>query len=142
MAVTLAIVEVRFGGGTHEHYLVALGPDGALYVGQIAACNNCNGVFRIAPELPGASADEIAYPSEDGQRIDYFTLGGRHLRTQDATTGVTLYSFEYDAAGRLVLIVDANEDSTRIHRNGSGSSRACAACSATAATASCWGWIS
>ena len=24
--VTLAIVEVRFGSGTHEHYLVALGP--------------------------------------------------------------------------------------------------------------------
>ena len=27
-AVTLAIVEVRFGPGTHEHYLVALGPEG------------------------------------------------------------------------------------------------------------------
>ena len=27
--VALAIVEVRFGGGTHEHYLVALGADGA-----------------------------------------------------------------------------------------------------------------
>ena len=25
--VTLAIVEVRFGAGTHEHYLVALGAD-------------------------------------------------------------------------------------------------------------------
>ena len=27
--VTLAIVEVRFGAGTHEHYLVALGPEDA-----------------------------------------------------------------------------------------------------------------
>jgi ParB-like chromosome segregation protein Spo0J len=26
--VALAIVEVRFGAGTHEHYLVALGADG------------------------------------------------------------------------------------------------------------------
>ena len=58
-------------------------------------------------------------PSEDGQQVFYFTLGGRHLRTQDARTGVLLYQFGYTNA-QLTTITDANNEITHIIRDGAG----------------------
>jgi YD repeat-containing protein len=65
-------------------------------------------------------AAEIAIPSQDGGEVYIFNLDGRHLRTEDAVTGVLLYRFEYDAAGRLMAVIDVDENTTTIERNANG----------------------
>lgn len=49
-----------------------------------------------------------------------FSRGGRHLRTLDALTGSTRYRFDYDSAGRLTTITDANDRQTLIQRDATG----------------------
>jgi RHS repeat-associated protein len=95
--------------------VVAVGPDGAIFLGEWYA-NGANGIYRMAPDLPGASASEILVPSRDGAVAYYFTLTGRHLRTVDARTGAELYRFNYDAGGCLTSVVEANGDVTTIER--------------------------
>lgn len=99
---------------------LAVGPDGAIFLGELGAGGGGNGILRMAPDLPSVSASEILVPSEDGRLAYYFTPTGRHLRTLDARTGVAVYRFRYDAGGCLASIVDANGDSTVIARSTSG----------------------
>ena len=101
------------GGG------IALGSDGALYFGEQSTGLTEHYVRRILPDLPGAVAGEIAFPSEDGRQVFYFSERGRHLRTMDVTTGDTLYAFGY-VGGRLSTITDANHDVTTILRDALG----------------------
>lgn len=42
------------------------------------------------------------------------------MSTRDALTGSPLYTFEYDAAGRLIRITDGDNNVTTISRNGNG----------------------
>ena len=49
---------------------------------------------------------DIALPSQDGSEVYQFNPQGRHLRTLDALTGVPLYTFAYDTAGRLTSELD------------------------------------
>jgi RHS repeat-associated protein len=58
--------------------------------------------------------------SRDGKAMREFNLDGRHLRTIDHATGVSLYRFEYDNAGRIVAVVDRDNRATRIERDGDG----------------------
>jgi len=101
---------------------IAFGLRGEMYFALGAGPNPAfpSGIYRIAGELPSQSIDEIAYPASDGQQLHFFTTGGRHLRTQDATTGVVTHRFEYDGAGRLVRLIDADGDTTRVTRDASG----------------------
>ncbi|HET6898606.1 MAG TPA: RHS repeat-associated core domain-containing protein, partial [Vicinamibacteria bacterium] len=45
---------------------------------------------------------------------------GRHLRTLDAFTGTTLYTFNYDGDGHLIGVTDRDGRTTTIQRNASG----------------------
>ncbi|MBK7367063.1 MAG: hypothetical protein IPJ04_03900 [Candidatus Eisenbacteria bacterium] len=99
---------------------IAFNSRGELFVGEKASGGASNGISKVFNELPGAVADEIAHPSDDGTLVDIFTAGGRHKRTMNAFTNRALYSFEYDGAGRLVKIIDANHDETVIERNAGG----------------------
>ncbi|MCB1921285.1 MAG: RHS repeat protein [Candidatus Competibacteraceae bacterium] len=49
-----------------------------------------------------------------------FDRSGRHLRTLNALTGATLYSFTYNAQGRLIQIVDGDGNTTVIQRDALG----------------------
>ena len=66
---------------------------------------------------PGA-ASFVA--SEDGGTVNEFDSRGRHLRTVDAVTGVTVFSFGYDDAGRLNRVTDVDGLLTTIERDGAG----------------------
>jgi YD repeat-containing protein len=99
---------------------VALGPDGAVYTGEGAASVTNNGIRRIVSDLPGAVAGEIEFPSQDGRQVFVFNDRGRHLRTMNAATGDTVFSFGYQD-GRLVTIRDSNHDVTTIIRDAAGS---------------------
>jgi len=59
-------------------------------------------------------------PSSDALEVYEFDGLGRHLRTLDALTGVTLYQFRYDTDARLISITDASGNLTAIERNGAG----------------------
>jgi len=70
---------------------VALSPAGtALYVSDALR----NLVWKIANPQPFGE-EEIVVPALDGSVIDVFDGDGDHLRTEDATTRRTLWSFRY-----------------------------------------------
>ena len=93
-------------------------------------------IRKVAPPLPGFDADGLALPSGDGPEVYEFDRNGRHLRTRDGLTGAVLKTFEYDAAKRLVGVVDAFGKRTRIERDGAG--KALAVDRARAASARRW----
>ena len=77
-------------------------------------------IRKVAPPLPGFDAEGLALPSADGLEVYEFDRNGRHLRTRDGLTGAVTKTFEYDAAKRLVGVVDAYGNRTRIERDGAG----------------------
>jgi RHS repeat-associated protein len=95
---------------------IALAPDGSFYI--VDSSNNR--IRRIAPTLPGFTANSFAIPSSDGSQLYQFDNAGRHLRTVNALTGANLYTFTYDSAGRLIQITDGDSNITTIERNASG----------------------
>ncbi|MEQ1832029.1 MAG: PQQ-dependent sugar dehydrogenase [Candidatus Eisenbacteria bacterium] len=98
---------------------IAVDRNGVLYIGEIGTGNSANGITRYAPELPSVQFGEIQVPSSDGREKYVFNSNGRHLRTLDARSGVTLFQFGYDAAtGELTSITDADGLVTTIERSG------------------------
>ncbi len=95
---------------------VAIGADGGLY---IADSGNYR-IRRVGLPLPGFSDTDIAIPSDDGTELYQFDATGRHLRTLNALTGATVYSFSYDTSGRLSAIADGDNNVTTIERDGAG----------------------
>ncbi|HVW30878.1 MAG TPA: LamG-like jellyroll fold domain-containing protein [Polyangiaceae bacterium] len=95
----------------------ALGPDGALYVSD----PNFGEVRRVRSALPGGvlSAD-FFLPSDDGREVYEFDPHGRHVKTRHALTGGTLWTFGYDAAGRLATLTDGDGNVTTVNRDGAG----------------------
>ncbi len=93
---------------------VAAGPDGALYFTADST------IDRLDRQFPGFGNAAFRVASEDGGELYEFSDVGRHLRTLDALTGVTLLTFQYDGAGHLVSVTDAYANVTTIERNASG----------------------
>ena len=91
---------------------LALSPDGSLYIADTG--NRC--VRRVGPNLPGFGPASLGIASEDGREVFFFDVNGRHLRTVNALNGVTLLSFDYDPAGRLTAIQDADGNRTTFER--------------------------
>jgi RHS repeat-associated protein len=104
---------------------IIFGPDDDLYVGDwpwvsLAPSSISNPrIFKVTPPLPGITLSEILVASEDGSERYVFTYSGRHLRTLDALTGVTKYTFGYNSRYKLVTITDIDSLVTRIERDSS-----------------------
>jgi RHS repeat-associated protein/uncharacterized repeat protein (TIGR01451 family) len=95
--------------------------DGSLYlVGGFDLDEAESRIRRIASTLPGFTASDAAIPSEDGTQLFKFNANGKHLETRNTFTGALVYSFTYDAAGRLTQITDGDNNVTTIQRNGAG----------------------
>lgn len=76
-------------------------------------------VRRIVSPLPNAGPDSSIIPSPDGREAWAFDGTGRHLKTVDALTGQTIWSFDYSGA-LLTGIRDADNNLLKVERNGSG----------------------
>lgn len=99
---------------------IAVGPDGNIYF----ATPYANRIRRLSIGLPGLGDGDVAVASEDGMEVYIFDIRGRHMRTQDAMTGATIYQFAYDNHGRLSAVTDRSGLTTTIERDGSGQARA------------------
>lgn len=86
--------------------------DGSLWIADFLD----NRIRHVRPSLPAFTNAEVAVAAEDGSALYVFDAKGRHLRTTDALTNVTLVRFDYDAAGRLAQVRDRDGDTTRIER--------------------------
>ena len=123
---TLAGGGTRGGGWPAERAFldtpshVAFGPDGGVY---IATYDDAR-VQRFTSAGPGFSLDTHTTASRDGREIYSFDSTGRHLQTMEARTGVTLWTFEYDADGRLATITDRDGAITLVDRDTSGEATA------------------
>ncbi len=88
--------------------------DGALYV------TSMGGLGRVSRPFPRSQDGVLTIPSKDGREVYRFDGSGRHLSTADGTSGVTTWRFEYDDAGRMAKVLDADDRATRIERDGAG----------------------
>ena len=96
---------------------VGVGADGALYISD--ALGNAR-IRRVRPALEGFTSAGVSVPSEDGGQLHRFDKYGRHLETRDTLTGLPLYTFDYDAEGRLASITDRDNNVTTIERDPNG----------------------
>jgi RHS repeat-associated protein len=105
---------VRFNGAMG----VGTAPDGSMFVASQS------GLSRISRPFPTTKDGLLAIPSKDASEVYLFNASGRHIRTLDGITGLTLWRFAYDDDGRLTSITDADDRVTRIERDGSGEATA------------------
>jgi RHS repeat-associated protein len=96
---------------------MAIGPDGSIYFGTYQGDHR---IRRIVPFFKSFTASGIAIASEDGAEVYEFDASGRHLRTRDALTKRVIFTFAYDAAGRLTAVTDADGNVTALERNLAG----------------------
>ncbi|HPZ42770.1 MAG TPA: S-layer homology domain-containing protein [Bacillota bacterium] len=97
---------------------VAVAPDGNFYISSSDLYEEgYNRVRRAGSLLPGFRFGEFIIPAEDGSALFVFDSSGRHLRTINALTGSTIYTFTYDPQGRLTEVRDAFDNVTRIERD-------------------------
>jgi RHS repeat-associated protein len=97
--------------------IVAVGPDGSLYV---RGGSGWYRIWRITPPLPGRIGDDFTVAAEDGSEVYTFDSSGRHLSTLDGLTGALRYQFTYDGAGRLASIQDGDGNVTTFERDAGG----------------------
>jgi YD repeat-containing protein len=91
-------------------------PDGTVYL-----TSRANHTVRvIRPTIGGNFAGDVVVASQDGAEVYRFAANGRHIETLAAATGAPLYTFAYDAGGRLIGVTDAAGDTTVIERDPDG----------------------
>jgi RHS repeat-associated protein len=93
---------------------LTVGADGSIYFLEFKRLR------RVTAPLPGLSITDILIASQDGSQAYVFDENGRHLRTVDAETGVVVYTFGYDANGKLTTVTDADGNVTSIQRTSGG----------------------
>jgi YD repeat-containing protein len=99
-----------------EVFRTAHGPEGSIYV----TSRFDHTVRAIAPTIAGDFSGQPRVPSRDGTELYRFSAEGRHLDTTRASDGALLYSFGYDAAGRLTTVTDGAGQMTEIERDPEG----------------------
>lgn len=93
---------------------VTTGPTGRVFIA------NAKRVYAVSPALANADFGDQFVPSKDGRELYRFAGNGRHLQTLDALTQTPLYSFAYDAVGRLTSVTDNTGNITSIERDSDG----------------------
>ncbi|HTR51677.1 MAG TPA: RHS repeat-associated core domain-containing protein [Kofleriaceae bacterium] len=96
--------------------IVYVDRDGTLLVADWAGYR----VRRIRSALPSYLATDVVVASQGGSELYAFDSHGRHLQTIDALTGAARLTAQYDAANRLIGLVDRAGNTTTIERAADG----------------------
>jgi RHS repeat-associated protein len=80
------------------------------------------GLIRVTDAVLPPVTGTTLIPSADGAEV--YELTPRHTRTINARTGTTIYTFGYDAAGRLTSVTDVDGQITTIERSAAGDATA------------------
>ncbi|MFN0140175.1 MAG: RHS repeat-associated core domain-containing protein [Pyrinomonadaceae bacterium] len=100
---------------------IGVAPDGVIYAtGGFSFDFDESRIRRISSPLPNFNGTQIAIPSEDGTELYQFDAQGRHLGTTNTLTNAPVFTFNYDSAGRLTSVVDGDNNTTTIERDGLG----------------------
>lgn len=96
---------------------VKIGPDGGVF----ALNYDTDSIHKIDSIYPAVRPSQPirVVASPDGLTADVFDTG-RHVRTIDLLTGATIQTFGYNSDGLLVSVTDADNNVTRIERDGDG----------------------
>ena len=94
---------------------VRIAADGSV----LLAISGENKFRRTRSVFPPMRKSGTVVPSAGGS-VAYVFVDGRHVRTVDTLTGVTLLTLAYDDGGRLITITDADSNVTTIQRDGAG----------------------
>ena len=97
---------------------IAVGLDGSLYVSE-ADAHRIRKISQPAESIVSPLSGEIPFAEENGLG-HIFSSAGRHLKTVDLETGRDLYTFDYDADGRVVFVSDRFGNPTAIERDAAG----------------------
>jgi RHS repeat-associated protein len=99
--------------------------DGNSYVPWIAhRIRPSRRIRKISLAFSGYTNQQLRIATEDGSQVYLFDNDGRHLRTEDALTGNTIYSFVYNPDGTLSAIRDIDSLLTTIERDSNGNATA------------------
>lgn len=85
----------------------------------LLAISGENKFRRTRSVFPPMRKSGTVVPSSDGS-VAYVFVDGRHVRTVDTVTGVTLWTLQYDDSGRLTSISDLNGNVATIERDTGG----------------------
>jgi YD repeat-containing protein len=97
---------------------LAVGIDGSLYVSEWEK-HRIRKISQPAGFIVWDLNGEIPFAEENGLG-HIFSSAGRHLKTVDLETGRDLYTFDYDADGRVVFVRDRFGNPTAIERDAAG----------------------
>ena len=97
---------------------IAVGLDGSLYVSEPDA-PRIRKISQPAGSIVSPLSGEIPFAEENGLG-HIFSSAGWHLKTVDLETGRDLYTFDYDADGRVVFVSDRFGNPTAIERDAAG----------------------
>lgn len=89
---------------------VAVSPTGEIFAVDYMP----NKIRRIGSADLDAPSNQIRIASSSGRSVYIFDEDGRHLSTVDSTSGLPVFSFEYDRDGQLVCVTDSKNNKTSI----------------------------
>ena len=91
-------------------------PDGSIYTAEWSMPR----IRRVGRPFPHSADGLTTIPSADGTELYQFDASGRHRKTLAGRSGATVRTFQYDGAGRLASVTDADGQVTSIERDGDG----------------------
>jgi RHS repeat-associated protein len=104
-------------GGEIPIRLLAIGPQGELII-QVQSNKAGSDSFYLYRLQPGAKQEQVN--SSGTERYLFDPVTGRHIETKNALTGGTITRFEYDDQGRLIKLMDRNNNEVRVERDTNG----------------------
>ena len=103
--------------GLNNPHGIAIDPSGNLYIADRMNLRVRKVDFHYARSIDLTSMEIFMGDPVRGEGY-VFDRTGKHIRTVDLDTGITLFTFEYDQDGKLISITDRFGKSTILHRTG------------------------
>lgn len=103
--------------GTVPIRLQSTGPEGELVI-QVQHNKLGSDWFYLYRLQPEAKQEQVN--GSGTERYLFNPVTGRHIETKNALTGGTITRFEYDDQGRLIKLIDRNNNEVRVERDTNG----------------------